>query len=90
VNGADPILNAGIDTGPSADTLAAMGELPKITVEVPAELLERAQAAADAGVTETVRRGLALVAAGRAYEGLRQLRGKLRLRLDLETLREDR
>lgn len=66
-----------------------MGETRKITVEVPADLLERAQAAADAGITETVRRGLTLVAAGRAYEGLRQLRGKVRLGLDLEALRED-
>jgi len=44
----------------------------------------------DAGITETVRCGLTLVAAGRAYDGLRRLRGKLRLSLDLEALREDR
>jgi hypothetical protein len=72
------------------DILEVVGEVRKITVEVPADLLERAQAAADAGVTETVRRGLTLVAAGRAYDDLRSLRGKLRLTLDLETLREDR
>lgn len=84
------IYNTGIDTGTSADTLERMTDVRKITVEVPADLLDRAQDAADAGITETVRRGLALVAAGRAYDQLRQLRGKLRLGLDLEALREDR
>ena len=67
-----------------------MSRTRKITVEVPADLLERAQSAADAGITETVRRGLTLVAAGHAYQELRQLRGKLRLAVDLEALREDR
>jgi hypothetical protein len=31
-----------------------------------------------------------LVAAGRAYEGLWRRRGKVRLEIDLEALREDR
>ena len=62
----------------------------KITVEVPEELLERAREASGEGITQTVRRGLALVAAGRAYEGLRRLRGKVRLGIDLAALREDR
>ena len=35
----------------------------KITVEVPPELLERAQRASGSGITETVRTGLQLVAA---------------------------
>jgi hypothetical protein len=67
-----------------------MGEMREITVEVPEELLERAVAATDAGITKTVRRGLELVAAGRAYEELRRLRGKLRFGIELEALREDR
>ncbi len=67
-----------------------MAETRKITVEVPEELLERAQAAAGEGITQTVRRGLALAAAGRAYDELRRLRGKVKLGIDLETLREDR
>jgi hypothetical protein len=62
----------------------------KITIEVPEELLERALESSGEGITETIRRGLRLVAAGRAYEDLRRLRGKVRLRLDLEALREDR
>lgn len=62
----------------------------KITLEVPEDLLERALAASGEGITRTVRRGLELVAAGRAYDELRQLRGKVRLAIDLEALREDR
>jgi len=62
----------------------------KITVEVPEDLIERALHASGEGVTATVRRGLELVAAGRAYQDLRALRGKVRLSLDLDRLREDR
>ena len=50
----------------------------KITVEVPPELLEKAQRASGSGITQTVRTGLQLVAASHAYARLRQLRGKVR------------
>ena len=62
----------------------------KITVEVPPLLLRRAQRASGGGVTATVRRGLELLAARRAYERLRRLRGRVRFSLDLRALREDR
>jgi hypothetical protein len=55
-----------------------MKSLRKITVEVPADLLEKAQRASGAGITQTVRTGLQLVAASRTYARLRQLRGKVR------------
>jgi hypothetical protein len=64
-----------------------MPETRKITVEVPEELLERARKASNEGITGTVRRGLELVAAARAYDELRKLRGKVRLGIDLEALR---
>jgi hypothetical protein len=67
-----------------------MGENRKITVEVPVELLERAQAASGENLTATVRHGLRLVAAGQAFEDLRALRGKLRFSRQLATLRDDR
>lgn len=67
-----------------------MGGMRKITVEVPEELLESAIASTEEGVTGTVRRGLELVAASGAYEDLRRLRGKVRLGIDLEAIREDR
>jgi hypothetical protein len=62
----------------------------KITVEVPAELLEKAQRASGAGVTQTVRTGLQLVAASRTYARLRQLRGKVRFTATLAELKADR
>jgi hypothetical protein len=79
-----------MDTGVVAGIFASVAGARKITVEVPEDLIERALRASGEGVTATVRRGLELVAAGRAYEDLRALRGKVRLRLDLERLREDR
>ena len=62
----------------------------KITVHVPDDLLERAQASTGQGVTETVRQGLRLVAAGEAYRRIANLRGKVKFTLDLKRLREDR
>jgi hypothetical protein len=67
-----------------------VGGTRKITVEIADELLDRALEATGKGVTETVRRGLTLVAAGAAYDDLRKLRGKVRIGIDLATLREDR
>ena len=49
----------------------------KITVEVPSALLRKAQRATGAGITQTVRAGLQLVAASGAYSALRRLRGKV-------------
>jgi hypothetical protein len=62
----------------------------KITVEVPPELLERAQKASGAGVTQTVRTGLQLVAASGSYAHLRQLRGKVRFSRTAAELKADR
>lgn len=62
----------------------------KITVEVPSELLVKAQKASGAGITQTVRTGLELVAAGRAYERLLQFQGKVRFSKTFEQLKEDR
>ena len=86
----DTILPTGIDAGVWDAIFRHMSETRKITVEVPEELLERARKSSKEGITGTVRRGLELVAAGRAYDELRKLRGKVRLGIDLEVLREDR
>ena len=74
----------------ATDYAPGMAEKRKITLEVPEELLERALAASGEGITQTVRQGLQLVAAGRAYDELRRLRSKVKLGIDLEALREDR
>jgi len=69
---------------------AVVATTRKITVEIEEDLVDRALRSSGEGVTATVRQGLELVAAGRAYEDLKALRGKVRLSLDLERLREDR
>jgi len=67
-----------------------MGTAKKITVHVPEALLAKAQRSTGQGITETIRRGLQLVAASDAYKKLRALRGKVSITLDIESLREDR
>ena len=67
-----------------------MGTARKITVEVPAELLETAQKASGEGITQTVRTGLQLVAASHTYARLRQLRGKVRFSRTASELKADR
>ena len=62
----------------------------KITVEVPLDLLEKAQRASGTGVTQTVRTGLQLVAASGTYARLRQLRGKVRFKRTWAELKADR
>ncbi|HET7616875.1 MAG TPA: hypothetical protein VFK20_00090 [Vicinamibacterales bacterium] len=66
-----------------------MGER-KITVHVPEDLLDRAQAASGQGVTETVRQGLRLVAARDTIRGVAKLRGRVKFSVDLARLRDDR
>ena len=61
----------------------------KITVHVPEDLLRRALEATGEGITPTVRRALELVAAGRVYEDLRRLRGRVKFSVSVEQLRED-
>ena len=62
----------------------------KITVYVRGDLLDKAQKAARAGVSETVRKGLELLAASEAYDGLLKMRGKVKFSIDLSELRQDR
>ena len=62
----------------------------KITVEVSPELLKKAQQASGAGITQTVRTGLQLVAASETYARLRGLRGKIRFSRTLAELKADR
>ena len=71
-------------------SLPEMETTRKITVHVPASLLDKARQTTGSGITATVRQGLQLVAATDAYRRLRALRGKMKLSIDLDELREDR
>lgn len=62
----------------------------KITIHIPAELLKKAQEATQTGITETIRQGLQLVAASRAYEKLLGMEGKVKFSVSVKSLRDDR
>ncbi len=62
----------------------------KITVEISPELLDKAQRASGAGITQTVRTGLQLVAASQTYAKLRGFRGKVRFSRTSADLKIDR
>jgi hypothetical protein len=65
-------------------------ELQKVTVMLPKDLLELATAASGEGLTPTIRKGLEAMAAGAAYERLRQYRGQYKAGINVAELREDR
>ncbi|HEX4027235.1 MAG TPA: hypothetical protein VHX18_06405 [Rhizomicrobium sp.] len=67
-----------------------MGELRKITVQVPEDVLEKAQAYTGEGVTQTVTAALKRLASVRAQQELLKLRGKVKFALSVDELREDR
>lgn len=69
---------------------SGMESARKITVEVPPDLLEKAQRATGTGITQTIRTGLQLVAASQAYARLRKMRGQVRLSRTTAELKADR
>jgi hypothetical protein len=62
----------------------------KVTIELPEDLLEKAQEATGTGITQTIRTGLQLVAASQAYAQLRRARGKVQFSRTLAELKDDR
>jgi hypothetical protein len=67
-----------------------MGTARKVTVEIPRELLDKAQRASGTGITQTVRMGLQILAASRTYARLRQFRSKVRFSRTAADLKADR
>jgi hypothetical protein len=67
-----------------------MSATRKITVEIPTDLLKRAQTSSKTGVTQTVRAGLQLLAAAEAFTGLRKMRGKVKFSRSVAELKADR
>jgi hypothetical protein len=65
-----------------------MGDaIKKITANIPAKLLQRAQAETGLGITETLVAGLEELERSRKRSALRGLQGKVRFELDLEKTR---
>jgi hypothetical protein len=67
-----------------------MAKARKITIELPPDLLEKAQRASGTGITQTIRTGLQLVAASSAYDRLLRMRGKVRFSKTVAELKADR
>ena len=67
-----------------------MSAAKKVTVEIPEDLLDKAQQATGSGITQTIRTGLQLVAASQAYKDLLQARGRFRFSRTLTELKDDR
>lgn len=67
-----------------------MGEMRKITVEVPEHDLIAAQEYIGGGVTETVRAALAHLRSARAQKRAMELRGKVKFSMSLDEMRYDR
>lgn len=61
-----------------------------MTVHLPEDLLDQAQRASGQGITETVRQGLRLVAAGDTFRRVSMLRGRVKFSIRARQLREDR
>lgn len=70
--------------------MATKAVIRKITLEIPADLLEQAQSATGAGITETVRQGLEAMAASQARRVLLEAEGTLRSLTSWKKLKEDR
>ncbi len=66
-----------------------MGQMRKITIEVPDELIASVQAEAGKGLTETVREALEMMRQRQVQNRARELRGKIKFSVDLMKLRED-
>ncbi len=67
-----------------------MGELRKITVQVPDALLEKAQAYTGEGVTQTVTAGLKRLASIQAQQELLKLRGKIKFSASYDEIKRER
>jgi hypothetical protein len=67
-----------------------MSEMRKITVEVPQDVLDQAQAFTGEGITATVLAALKKLASIQAQQELRKLRGKVKFSLTLDEMRYDR
>ena len=76
------ITNYGMSTGMES-------EIRKITVHVPAALLESAQAETGEGITDTVRKGLELLKRQHAYRAMEKLKGKVKFKYTADQLRDD-
>jgi hypothetical protein len=65
-----------------------MTKIRRVTANLPGDLLDDAMYLTGKGITETLVTGLHLVRRRRAYRKAMALRGKVRLKIDLDESRE--
>jgi len=73
---------------PYEHTCSVSSAVRKVTVNLPAKLLERARATTGLGITETIVKGLEELERGKQRSALQQLRGRIRIELDLDETRK--
>ena len=71
-------------------SISVMTKARRVTANLPEPLLAEAMEVTGRGITETLIAGLNLVRRARAHEKALALRGKVRLRVDLDASRERR
>ena len=64
-------------------------DMQKVTVTLPKTLIDEALKATGIGLTSTIRQALEAIIRRQAYQGLLQMRGKVRLSINLDELRQD-
>jgi hypothetical protein len=79
-----------LNTSLKAGINAGMGDMRKITVLVPEDVLEVAQAYTGEGVTQTVTAGLKRLASIQAQQELLKLRGKVKFAMTWQEMKYDR
>ena len=82
------ILYAGTRYG-KISIMKTKKKMKKVTVVLPTDVLEKALKCSGESIAGAVRKGLELLSASVAYEKLRDLRGKVRVSIDVNSLRDD-
>ena len=66
-----------------------MSTLRKVTVMLPKKLVEDSLSVSGKSLTETIRMALQQIAAAKAYKKLKSLRGKVKVGLSLNEMRDE-
>ncbi|EMK25457.1 hypothetical protein [Leptospira kirschneri] len=68
--------------------MAAQASDKRITANLPEKLLKEARNVTGKGITETIVIGLELIRRSRAYDKAQNLKGKIKIEIDLDVSRE--
>jgi hypothetical protein len=68
----------------------AIEKIQKISAHLPKQLLYNAQSITDKSITETLKLGLEALILAKAYQTVRNFKGRVKFTIDLNTLRDDK